>query len=65
MLIQGIINNINERDSSSLDCKHKHMLENGAPPDKCGVLYRVLPIEFHSFNTRINVSGLSHFGFWY
>ena len=33
--------------SSYLDCKHKHMLENGAPPDKFGVL--------------INVFGLSHF----
>ena len=65
MLIQGIINNVNERDSSSLDCKHKHMLENGAPPDQFGVLYHVLPIEFHSFYIRINVSGLSHFDFWY
>ena len=36
---QGIFSYINQRDTSSLDCKHKHMLENGAPPDKCDVLY--------------------------
>ena len=30
-----------------LYCKHKHMLENGAPPDKFDVLYRQLHIEFH------------------
>ena len=23
-------------------CKHKHMLENGAPPDKVRFLYRLL-----------------------
>ena len=38
----------------SLVCKHKHMLKNGAPPDKFGVQYRLLhtstlnnPIEFY------------------
>ena len=35
---------------------------NGTPPDKFGALYRELQIEFHSFNSRIDVSGLSHFG---
>ena len=39
------------------------MLEHGAPPDKFGVLYRLLHIEFHGFNKKINVLGLSHFGF--
>ena len=29
------------------------MLENGAPPDKYGVLYRLLHVEFHGFNSRI------------
>ena len=54
-------------DTSSLDCKHKHMLiaENGAPPDKFGYLYRVLHVELHGFNNRIDASGLSHFGSWY
>ena len=40
--IQGILSYINEKDTSFLDYKHKHMLENGAPPDKFGVLYRLL-----------------------
>ena len=45
------------------DCKHKRMLENGAPPDKFGVLYRLSHRYFHgSNNNRIDVSGISHFG---
>ena len=32
----------NDRDTFSPDCKHNHMLENGAPPDKIGALYCVL-----------------------
>ena len=43
--IQGILSYINEKDTSFLDYKHKHMLENGAPPDKFGVLYRLLDTE--------------------
>ena len=27
---------------TSPDCKHKHMWENGAPPDKFGVLHSLL-----------------------
>ena len=53
LYLQGIPNDINEQDKSFLDCKHKHMMKSGAPPDK--VLYRLLPIEFH---------GLSLFGSW-
>ena len=45
--LQGILNDINEQDTSFLYCKHKHMMKSGAPPDKFGVLYRLLPIEFH------------------
>ena len=30
----------------------KHMMNNGAPPDKYGVLYCLLPIEFHGFKGR-------------
>ena len=52
-------------DTSSPDCKYKHMLENGAPPDKSGVLYRLLHIEFHGFNSRIDVLVLSHLGSWH
>ena len=39
-----------------------HVAENGAPPDKFGVLYRLLHIEFHDFNSRVDVSGLPHIG---
>ena len=37
-----------------LDCKHKHMMQSGAPPDKVGVLYHLSPIEFHGFTSRID-----------
>ena len=52
--LQGILNDITEQDTSFLDCKHKHMMKSGAPPDKVGVLHRLLPIEFHGFTSRIN-----------
>ena len=51
--LQSILNDINEQDTSFLDCKHKHMMKSGAPPDKVGVLYHLLPIEFHGFTSRI------------
>ena len=35
--LEGILNDINEQDTSFLDCKHKHMMKCGAPPDKFGV----------------------------
>ena len=35
--LQGLLNDINEQDTSFLDCKHKHMMKCGAPPDKFGV----------------------------
>ena len=37
--LQAILNDINEQDTYCLDCKHKHMMKSGAPPDK--VLHRV------------------------
>ena len=37
--LQGILVDINEQDTSFVDCKHKHMMKSGAPPDKFGVLY--------------------------
>ena len=42
---------INEQDTSFVDCKHKHMMKSGAPPDK----FRVL--EFHGFTSRIDSKG--------
>ena len=35
------------------------MLENGAPPVKFSVLYRLLHIKFHGFNSRVDVSDLT------
>ena len=32
--LQAILNDINEHHTSFLDCKHKHMMKSGAPPDK-------------------------------
>ena len=32
--LQGILDDLNEQDTSFLDCKHKHMMKSGAPPDK-------------------------------
>ena len=52
--LQVILNDINERDTSFLDCKHKHMMKCKAPPDTFGVL---LTIEFHGFRSRINSRG--------
>ena len=53
--LQGILSDINKQDTSFLDCKHKHMMKCGAPPDKsCTVC---LPIEFHGFTSRINFKG--------
>ena len=39
--LQGILvlNDINEQDTSFPDCKHKHVMKNGAPPDRFGVLH--------------------------
>ena len=52
--LQGILNDINKQDTSFLDCNHKHMMKSGAPPDKVRALYRLLPIEFHDFTSRID-----------
>ena len=38
--------------------------ENGAPPDKFGLMQHLLPIESQGFDSSINVSGLSLFGSW-
>ena len=52
--LQGILNDINGRDTSFLNYKHKHMIKSGDPPDKVGVLYCLLPIEFHGFTSKID-----------
>ena len=61
--LQGVLDDINEQATSFLECKHKHMMKSGAPPDKVRVLYRLLPIEFHCFTSKIDF-GLSHIGSW-
>ena len=60
--LQGVLNDIYVQDTSFLDCKHKHMMKSGAPPDKIGVMYHMLPIESHGFTSRIDLEGLSLFG---
>ena len=56
--LQGIFNDINEQDTSFLDCKHKHMMKCGDPPDQFLSQRTVfLPIEFHGFTIRINSQG--------
>ena len=49
--LQGIFNDISEQDTSILHCKHKHMMKSGVPPDRVGVLYCLLHIEFHCFTS--------------
>ena len=39
--LQAVLNDINEQGTPFLDCKHKHMMKSGAPPDKIRVLYRL------------------------
>ena len=63
-LSTGILDDINEHDTSFLDCKHKHMMKSGAPPDKFGVLYRIVTFRIPWFHKQISFSGLSHFGSW-
>ena len=57
LYLHHIFNNITEQDTSHLDCKHKHMMKSGASPGKVRVLYRLLPIEFHGFTSRIDFKG--------
>ena len=40
--LQGILDDINEQDTPFLDCNDKHMMKSRAPPDKFGVLYRMV-----------------------
>ena len=49
--LQDILYDINEQDTSFLDCKHKHMMKSGAPPDKFVVLYRTSRINSKGYQT--------------
>ena len=49
-----MLNESNEQDTSFPYGKHKHMIKSGAPPDKVGVLSRLLSIDFHGFTSRID-----------
>ena len=40
--LQGVLDVINEQDTSFLDYKHKYMMKSGTPPDKVGVLYGIM-----------------------
>ena len=59
--LQGTLSDINEQDTSFLDCKYKHMMKSGAPPDK--ILHILLHIEFHGFANRIDFQGLISKGY--
>ena len=39
-----------------------NMMKSGAPPDKVGVLCRLLSIEFNGYTSRIDFYGLPLFG---
>ena len=41
--LHDTLDEINEQDTFLLDCKHKHMMKSGAPPDEFGhmVTYRI------------------------
>ena len=54
---QGILDDINEQDTSFFDCKHKHVMKSGAPPDKSESCTVCLPIEYLGFKSRINSKG--------
>ena len=55
--LQGILDDINEQETSFLDCKHKHMMKSRAPPEKFESCTIWLPTEFHGFTSRINSKG--------
>ena len=50
--LQGTLDDINEQDISFLDCKHKHMMKSGAPPDKFRVLYCMVTYRIPWFHKQ-------------
>ena len=50
--LQGKLNDKNEQDTSFLDYKHKHMMKSGGPPDKFGVLFRMVTYRIPWFHKQ-------------
>ena len=48
----SILDDIKEQDISFLDCKHKHMMKSGAPPDKFRVLYCMVTYRIPWFHKQ-------------
>ena len=44
-------------NTSFLDCKYKHMMKSGAPPDKFEVLYSMVTYRIPWFHKQINSKG--------
>ena len=40
-------------DTSFHDCKQKHMMKSGAPPDEFKVLPHLFPMEFHGSQAEL------------
>ena len=59
--LQSILSNVNEQHISFLECKHKHMMKSGAPPDKFRALYHRFTYRIHGFTSRINSKGYHAF----
>ena len=62
--LQGILDDTNEQDTSFLDCKHKHMMKSGAPPDKFGVLYRMVTCRIPWFHKQKLYGSWSYLNFF-
>ena len=63
--LQDILDDINEQDTSFLNCKHKHMMKSGAPPEKFIVLCRMVTYRIPWFHKQNQFLGLSLFGSWF
>ena len=55
--LKGILNDINEKDTSFLDCKNKHDEMRSSTSQIRSPCTVCLPIEFHGFTIRINSKG--------
>ena len=55
----GILDDINEQDTSFLDYNHKHMMKSGAPPDKFRVLDHMVTSRINSNRNHSLVPGLT------
>ena len=53
--LRGILDDINEQDTSFLECKHKHMMKAELHLTSSCTIW--LPIEFNGFKSRINSKG--------